>query len=233
MCDLGIYITCSNEENLIVPCVTSVTKVFPDAVVIDLGSTDTTLDLLSKLDVKVLENGRMSGAEFTKMKTEMSALHDWVFWVDGDEIWPEDNLLLLRDRLSQYSKDLDAFRVAWRYLSVIGGAIYCSSPVVNGPKLYRASMFEFSRSWPREVLRPKTRGRTQAVSKASAQWCWHGKLLKRSCVDETARRKKRECYPDDFCKYHKEAKWEVISKMPFCDFGEEIFDIETDKRILS
>ena len=42
--DITVYVSSLNEENLIVPCVTALQEVFSNIQIIDLGSTDSTLD---------------------------------------------------------------------------------------------------------------------------------------------------------------------------------------------
>lgn len=210
---LGVYITCMDEENLITPCVKGVQKVFPEVEVIELGSLDGSLAKLESLDVPIHLEGRMGGAEFTQLKNRYSSKWDWVFWVDGDEVWPEDQLRILKANY-EANKYWTAFRIGWRNLVVVDDQIYASSVVMNGPKFIDTSVHEFRRAWPKEVMIGGNDSK-QSHSVAGNQWCWHGKMLNRSSYIQKHRNKERLGYYQRFGKYHPTAIWEPLDSLPF------------------
>lgn len=219
-CDLGVYVVACNEENLIKPCVLAVQKVFPQVEVVDLGSTDTTLERLDDVEVAIAqyqgsgEDGRLSGKEYTDLKNMYSKRHQWVFWVDGDEIWPEESLRRLEGNWRANMHRLTAMRVAWRYLVMCEGQLYASDPVHNGPKLFDTEKHFFIGDWPYETLGGPKDNR-QPKKHCRRQWCWHGKMLHRSDVRDTIRDEKREDYLTSFKNFHKDVRWVRIDGLPF------------------
>jgi hypothetical protein len=191
---LGVYVVCKDEENLITPCVTPLLKVFPQVEVIDLGSKDSTLDKLASLGCKV-HNRPCNAEEYPHLKNEFANKHEWVFWVDGDEIYPEENLHLVTKFID--SKNHHAYRMTWKNLALKKGQIQISTPIIGGTKLYRPIRYFYRRAWPREVLdSPKGvngLGRQQGPT-LNGLWCWHGKFLKRSRIVDFDREQKRQLY---------------------------------------
>ena len=99
--NLGVYISSFYEERLIVPCISEVLKVFPQVELIDLGSEDKTLSRVRQhFNIPIHKYKDISGAEWTVLKNEYASKHDWVFWIDGDEIYDQENLIILRDKIN-------------------------------------------------------------------------------------------------------------------------------------
>ena len=210
-------VPCLDEENLITPCVAALQEVFSDITVIDLGSTDGTKSLLEDLDVSVDYYKDVTGPGFTKLKNKYCDEREWVFWVDGDEVWPKESLLALK-RSWEHKKDIvDRFKVGWRDLVYSKeGNLYASSVHMIGPKLFKGKgILGFRRAWPREVVERKTppvKGTRGCISDPS-HWCWHGRGFKRSSVPALHRNKKQL----DFFGSVREKRYafELLDSLPF------------------
>lgn len=198
-----IYITTFNEEYLISYTIEALLKVFqPEQVsVIDLGSEDNTLKRIPKnIDIipKSLPDGCKAGQVFTNMKIKYSKRQDWVLWVDGDEIYPTFSLLRIKEWLDSAERNEHkekALRLYWKVLQDSFCGISCSREYLSaGPKLFNSHFFSFKRAWPREVIYPCYPNITSVKHKKefNGVWFWHGVLLNRSSIEQTARRKKRE-----------------------------------------
>jgi len=230
MPDLGVYVTCVNEENLIKVNVEAVRRVFPQVEVIDLGSTDDTQFVLDRLGVTTHFEGQMDGAKYTQLKNDFSTKHDWVLWVDGDEVWPEESLNRLKGNWKANLHRLTALRIAWRYLVVVDGEIYESESLVNGPKMFNVKVHSFVHPWPYETTNGSKDTR-QPRKHAGRQWCWHGKMLNRSSKSESSREEKREDYYTSFHDHHKNVTWKRLSRLPF-KAPPEVLDRETDRSFI-
>ncbi len=199
--NLGVYISTLNEEVLIEDTLSRVVEVFPQVEVIDLGSTDLTLECLRRFDIPIHQHTMPSprykrdsinaGTEWTRLKNYYANKHDWVFFIDGDEIYNEENLLKVKMKLETGSHT--AYRVGWKNVRKAGTQIQQSSIVVNGPKLYKTSDYEFYRAWPKEVLQSRVQVHNKEPKEDCDIWCWHGVLLERthSISEMSARIKKR------------------------------------------
>jgi hypothetical protein len=220
--NLGVYVSTLNEEYLIEDTLRWVVEVFPQVEVIDLGSKDMTLGCLHRFDIPVhrhimppritKHHPVHAGTEWTRLKNEYAAKHDWVLFIDGDEVFDKENLLKLKAKLDdgQYT----AYRVGWKNLRVQGGTKQTSSTiVVNGAKLYKTSDYEFSRSWPKEVLRPVSGEANKEPKEECDIWCWHGVMLKRtnSIPEDRARDKKRQSKLEQYA----DLEWEDTQLWPW------------------
>lgn len=216
--NLGVYVICKNEENLIVPCVTSLMNVFPQVQVVDLGSKDATLDRLNNLGVQVTSRA-CTPSSYSALKNELASGHEWVFMVDGDEIYPISSLL----RFSQLIKERHrhgwhAIRCGWKFLKYEEDKLFESKTVINGPKVFRPNRFKFEGTWPYEVLKQDSgnKGKRKQPVQHCDTWCWHGKLLHRSHVRDRLREEKREAYENELMKkYHGEVSWKRRDCLPW------------------
>lgn len=217
--NLGVYVTIRNDERLIRPCLTPLMKVFPQVKVIDVGSEDNSLNIIKHLGVPVEEKGVISGREYTDLKNEYGKKHDWVFWVDSDEIYEEGMLKKIKEIRIGDPKH-ESMRVFWKFVTE---DLRSSSYKNAGIKAFNPNVFYFRRAWPREVVsyvgdkesywRKLGIRQEHDVSKFNGIWCWHGRLLKRSSIkEETPKRKKREAL---FNSLNKELKWEQLFKFPW------------------
>lgn len=234
--NLGVYISTLNEEVLIEAALKNLVKVFPQVEVIDLGSTDSTLDIIERLNVPINKhvlNFALSskytldtpGREWVRLKNKYADKHDWILLLDGDEIFDEDNLLKLKAKAG-VEDPYTAYHIGWKMLRETGTQKQISNMLPSGTKLFKSSHYYFKRGWPEEALvtkrsnlrnRPKGDLRLlQPISDSKYKcdiWCWHGVLLNRSSLPEaTARRKKRE---ERYNYYDTQLEWEDIDKWPW------------------
>lgn len=200
--DFHIYVTTLDEENLIGYTIEALLKVFSSQhiTVIDLGSKDSTLQCVpAEIEIlsETLPRGKgEAGRYYTQMKADYSGGQEWVLWVDGDEIYPTSSLLKMVKWLEDAETgrhDEKALRLYWRTLNMMGGKMQVSKEYLSaGPKLFNSNHFSFKRAWPQEVIYPLTH-ETPLVSdkkEFNGIWFWHGVLLERSHMSDTARTKK-------------------------------------------
>ena len=199
--NLGVYVSTLNEESFIEDTMKHVVTVFPQVEVIDLGSTDMTLECLRRFNVPVHQHTMPvkkykhdphgPGQEWTKLKNMYAHKHDWVLFIDGDEIYDEENLLKLKEVAG--GEAFTAYRVGWKTMrETPDGVFQVAKTIVNGAKLYKSSDWEFHRGWPNEVLKAVHDEATKQPKEDCDIWCWHGVLFPRtSTVPEAPQRKKK------------------------------------------
>ena len=200
---LGVYVSTLNEEVLIEATLRYVVEVFPQVEVIDLGSKDMTLERLKRFNIRVNHHTMPirttkhdpinAGTEWTRLKNEYASKHDWVLFIDGDEVFNKENLLKLKAKMEDGK--YTAYRVGWKNVREHGGGVQVSEPVINGAKLYKTSDYKFVRSWPKEVLRSlRDEVHTKEPKEECDVWCWHGVMLRRTNAipEDRSRDKKRQ-----------------------------------------
>lgn len=217
--NLGVYVSTLNEEVLIEAVLTPVLKAFPQVEVIDLGSTDHTLDIVSKFNVPVNRHvpeefgDGHAGRGWTALKNQYTDKHDWVFFVDGDELYNTENLNLLKEKLN--GGVYTAYRTGWKMVREVDGQKQVSEMRVNGAKLFRSVDYRFTKAWPFETL-PNLPCRT-LISEPKEEcevWCWHGVLLERtkSIEEDSFRKYKRG---KKYIEYDTKLKWTNIEEWPW------------------
>ncbi len=220
--NLGVYVTTLNEEVLIGPVLEAVLQVFPQVEVIDIGSEDNTLAMVASFNVRVrkhtLPEAKYKGDHataqaYTDIKNVYASKHDWVFFIDGDEIYNEENLLKIKEEAA--SGEYTAYRIGWKTLRKTRKGKQVGNTIINGPKLYKTSDYEFRRGWPNEVLQHHSEEKDNREPKQECGvWCWHGVLLDRtlSIREHTARKKKRHSKRD---LYDETLVWTDIKEWPW------------------
>jgi glycosyltransferase involved in cell wall biosynthesis len=225
MTDLGVYVSTLNEEVLIESTLRYVVEVFPQVEVIDLGSKDRTLARANQFGIPVNHHVMPkritkhhpvhAGAEWTRLKNEYTAKHDWVFFIDGDEVFNKENLLKMKAKIEEGS--YAAYRIGWKNLREHNGGVQESSILVNGPKLFKTSDYKYLRSYPAEVLASTVEGLLIPNTEPKGEcdvWCWHGVLLNRtSSIPEASNRMKKRQHKA--ARYDKALDWHDIPKWPW------------------
>lgn len=208
--NLGVYVSSFNEERLIKPCVSSIKQVFPEIEVVDLGSTDSTINKVEEVgDIPIHKYTNVSGADWTRLKNEFADKHDWVFFIDGDEIYLKSQLEILKDKI--YNGKYHAYRVGWKIIREQDGLFQVSNTKPNRVKAYYSPGFYFKRAWPKEVLQSINEN---FVKDSSIDvWCYHGVLLKRSSCREPANRRKKRQIKE--ATYNKILTWTDIVQPPW------------------
>lgn len=118
-----------NEENFIWFAVMSVVDFVDRVLIYDTGSTDKTVEIIKEIQkikgekIKFSEIGEVDKYQFTKARQEMLDRSDcdWILIVDGDEIWSNESIKKLIDKIKRDGNNLDGIVVPY-YVSV--GDIY-------------------------------------------------------------------------------------------------------------
>lgn len=119
----------NNEENFIWFSIMSVVDFVDKVLVYDSGSNDKTVEVIREIQkikgerIDFKEMGEVDKNQFTKARQEMLDCSDcdWILIVDGDEIWPNESIKKLTDKIKRDGKKLDGIVVPY-YVSI--GDIY-------------------------------------------------------------------------------------------------------------
>ncbi len=82
---LSVIIITRNVEKHISECIKSATNVADEIVVYDCGSTDKTLEIAKKFNVKIHEDPIWRGFGRQRQEAQKIANYDWCLWIDADE----------------------------------------------------------------------------------------------------------------------------------------------------
>lgn len=132
---MTIWANCivNNEENFVWFAIMSVVDFVDKVLVYDTGSTDKTVEVIRKIreikggKVELRQVGEVNGLEFTKMRQKMleQSRCDWILVLDGDEIWWENSIKMIKDEIEKYGDKLDAIIVP--FYNLVGDIYHCQS----------------------------------------------------------------------------------------------------------
>jgi len=109
---LSVTVITFNEEDRVRKCLESVKGLADEIIVLDSGSTDNTLDIVSKYTDKVWQTD-WPGYGVQKQRALEKAQCDWVLSIDADEALDEEMQQWLEDFLAQDRGDTIAVKMPW------------------------------------------------------------------------------------------------------------------------
>jgi len=100
-----------NEQNWIKPALLSVIDYADTMLVYDTGSTDHTIDIVKSLNspkIKLTEYSHINRDKLINLRNlQIQQTHtDWFLILDGDEIWPQKNLVKLIKAMDSAGKNI-------------------------------------------------------------------------------------------------------------------------------
>lgn len=101
-----------NEERFIWYAINSVIDFLDEIYVWDTGSTDKTCEIVRSIENTKLhfeEKGKQTPEGFAELRNEMikKTNSDWIFILDGDEIWHKDTIKEIVDTIYKYKDTID------------------------------------------------------------------------------------------------------------------------------
>lgn len=209
---MKVHLSTYNVELIIKPCLERILNKYPDVEVHDFGSEDGTVSIIRSLGKEPALHGRLNGHDYTVTKEEISVKSKHVFWIDGDEVWPQENLQAVEDYLNEGYHVVGGY---WRNLRNNKGAIEVSRGAYRGAVAWNTERYRLHRDWPREKLSERSNDVFRAHEEVSNQistWCYHGVLLNLSPLPYKKNRwKKRAERNDQFANIG----WYEIPDLPF------------------
>ena len=106
---ISVVIICKNEERIIRSCLDSVTWA-DEIVIVDSGSTDKTIEIVSEYTDKIFVNSDWKGFGFQKKLAVSKASNDWVLSLDSDEVVSDELRDALMDQLDSLN-DQTVYRI--------------------------------------------------------------------------------------------------------------------------
>lgn len=104
---LSVFIICQDEERIIGSCLKQAAKVADEIIIVDSGSTDATLEIVSQYTDKIFHQqwlgyGRQKNFALSKCRNE------WVMSLDADEVLPDE----LITEIQHLDMSAPAYRIA-------------------------------------------------------------------------------------------------------------------------
>ncbi len=167
---LTVIVIAKNEAHNIAACLQSV-QFAHQIVVVDGGSTDSTVSLAQALGATVTVFGDWQGFGTQKNRALALAQHEWVLSLDADERVPERLALEIQAVLDKAQApgvrlkvSPDAFDIP-RLTQFCGAWIrHCGWTPDRVCRLFRVSQFKFSDDWVHERLVPHAGGKVNRAS---------------------------------------------------------------------
>ncbi|MDU7684762.1 MAG: glycosyltransferase family 2 protein [Klebsiella grimontii] len=137
--DISVVIPCYNREGSILSAVLSVLNQVGnhniEVIVVDDGSTDSSIDIIKDLNIRILKTNGRTGACNARNIGISAASHDWVAFNDSDDYWRIDKLNYIEEVINSNDVTIDyIFHPFVRMVglkSMIGGVYNGSSGLIN------------------------------------------------------------------------------------------------------
>ncbi len=126
---LSICVIVKNEAELLERCLNSIKDAANEIVVVDTGSTDTTVEIAKKCGANVLCTQWRDDFAWARNLSLENAHGSWILWLDADDVVPPESILLL-NKLKLQKPDC-----------VFGFTIRNQRPGNTGSEFIQARMF--------------------------------------------------------------------------------------------
>jgi hypothetical protein len=211
--DLGVYIPAKDDDIFIADVIKPVLEVFPEVQFIDLGSVDKTVQIAKSMGLPVHVHEGLDGLAYKKLLNHYSRMHDWVVWIDSDEIFPVECLHRLKELIQiGETGPYKTVRCSWKMIKQEEDGLYVDKKLrMNGHEAFDCKEFNFSNPWPYQVLAGDLSKREPKIF--NGVWCWHAVLMQRSSVREDNIRRKKRLEKTEI--YNRELEWEKVDKLPW------------------
>ena len=215
--NLGVYIPAKNDDIFIADVIKPVLEVFPEVQFIDLGSVDKTVQIAKSMGLPVNVHEGLDGLAYKKLLNHYSRKHDWVIWIDSDEIFPVECLHKLKELIKEGEHgQYKTVRASWKKIKQEADGLYVDKKLrMSGHKAFDTKVFNFANPWPYESLSPLVEGGLvfREPKIYNGVWCWHAVLMQRSSVMEDDIRRNKRLEKTEI--YNRELEWEKVDKLPW------------------
>jgi len=194
-----------NEERFIWFAIKSVLPYVAKFLITDTGSTDNTLKIIKSIKSKKINLVQDKKTSIVKIRQEQlrKTKASWFLLVDGDEIWPKDQLkkllhltkVLPKDKIAVVNETRNCAGDTWHYLPQSAGAYqFFGQKGHFNIRLMRTLPYKIVGSYPWEKYRLESKSINKLTNRLafSDAWYLHVTHLKRSFWEKgvKGRRKK-------------------------------------------
>ena len=102
--DLSAVVVCYNEARFLGPCLQRL-SFCDEIIVVDLGSTDGSIEIAERAGAKVITHEWVPFAEKVRGYSIAHAKHDWVLIADPDMLYPEGVGTRIKALIAEYEKE--------------------------------------------------------------------------------------------------------------------------------
>ncbi|MES2307870.1 MAG: glycosyltransferase [Verrucomicrobiota bacterium] len=112
---ITVLLPVRNVEEIIEECLTAL-QWASEVILIDGNSTDSTLKIAAQFTNVRVKQHPSPDIRICTQETEPEAKHDWILWVQADEIYTSELSAEIQEKCSQASENIHAFRVPQRLI---------------------------------------------------------------------------------------------------------------------
>lgn len=153
---ISVNIICKNEENFIWFSIMSVLEFVDEILICDTGSSDNTIQIINsiKSDKIKFTTECLKIDELVKVKNEMilKSKNEWIMILDADEIWTQEQLIILLEELKKIPKDNNLVKVFRREVMPDFSITEKSNNLYATRFIRNFTNTSFINEYPREIL---------------------------------------------------------------------------------
>jgi glycosyltransferase involved in cell wall biosynthesis len=151
-----------NEEANIVGCLKALRSHVAELLLIDMESSDRTVDLARPLVDKVLSHPRVPNFDAARNVAIDAARHDWLWFIDADERVPEITGRMVNDLVREQGNQFEAISIPFKSYFCGQWMQHCGWwPGYTMPRVLNRGHFRFAERlpvflvWRRRTERPR------------------------------------------------------------------------------
>ncbi|MCG8485246.1 MAG: glycosyltransferase family 2 protein [Clostridia bacterium] len=103
MVSISLCMIVKNEDDVIERCLSSVSDLVDEIIIVDTGSTDKTIEIVKKFTDKIYEFPWINDFSAARNFSFSKATKDYIFWIDADEVMYEED----REKFRTLKETLD------------------------------------------------------------------------------------------------------------------------------
>ena len=114
--DISLCMIVKNEERVLADCLSSVRPFVTEAIIVDTGSTDKTMEIAKSFKVKLIEEAWQDSFSHARNTSIKDARGKWILWVDADDTLPLASAEQIIHACINAPKEVAAFVIPVRFL---------------------------------------------------------------------------------------------------------------------
>lgn len=107
MCEISLCMIVKNEEEVIGRCLESVKNIVDELIIVDTGSTDSTIEIIKKYTDKVYMFNWIDDFSEARNFSFSKATKDYIMWLDADDVILEEDKIKLLKLKDDLKEDID------------------------------------------------------------------------------------------------------------------------------
>lgn len=115
MATLSLCMIVKNEEDVLERCLSSVSDIVDEMIIVDTGSTDKTKDIAKEFNCFIYDYNWIDDFAAARNYSFSKATKDYILWLDADDVLLESDCIKLKVLKGKMDLDVDSYSMFYHY----------------------------------------------------------------------------------------------------------------------